>query len=170
VCRCHLRASDQPELVQLAEPEPLEAAEEVEKQPEEVPPQPAPESAAERQPLSDVPDPELRPIRRDLKPHRGNLILALGIVTLVTGLGAMCICLPFPISLVVGISTIVLARRDLRSMRAGSMDPHGQGSTRSGMILAVIGIAIPIVWWLALIGMIVSIAVLELWSAWISSP
>jgi hypothetical protein len=165
-CCCHLRASDQPELVQLAEPEPRVSAEVVKEQPEEAPPQSAGEISPERQPLPDLSDPELRLIRRDLKPHRGNLIMALGIVTLVIGVWGICI--PLPVSLIVGIPAIVLATRDLRSMRMGSMDPHGEGLTRSGIIVATLGIAIPVLWWLAFIGLILSLALYELWQVWIS--
>jgi hypothetical protein len=59
------------------------------------------------------------------QPHRGVLILVLGILGLV-------VCFPF------GIAAWVMGGGDLREMRAGRMDPTGQGMTQAGYIIGII--------------------------------
>jgi predicted Zn finger-like uncharacterized protein len=76
-----------------------------------------------------------RDVRRDSEPHRGTLILTLGIVSIVTA------WLLGPIGLVVGIITWVMGQRDLKKMKANVMDPQGLGSTQAGWICAIIGTA-----------------------------
>jgi hypothetical protein len=97
-------------------------------------PSPAPKASAE-------PEEEERPwertqrrrTRRDSEPHRGPIVLVLGITSLVTaflcGLG-----LPF------GAAAWVMGYRDLRKMRyEKSMDPEGEGMTQAGMVCGAIG-------------------------------
>jgi hypothetical protein len=73
-------------------------------------------------------------------PHRGGLILGLGISGVVLGvLGLMCCALLPVIGLGLSIPAWVMGRRDLQAIVAGTMDPTGQGPTRSGMILGIIG-------------------------------
>jgi hypothetical protein len=67
-----------------------------------------------------------------LRPHRGILVLVLGIVSLI------CTCFP------VGIIAWVLANQDLKEMNAGIMDPTGIGMTKAGKILAMVSIGISI--------------------------
>ncbi len=76
-----------------------------------------------------------------MKPHRGGMILAFGIV------GFLC-CIIF------GILAWVMGNADLKEMAAGRMDPSGEGLTKAGKIigmvaciLAIVGIVI----WLAFI-------------------
>lgn len=64
--------------------------------------------------------------RRNYEPHRGGLILALGIVGLVA-------CAP------VAIPAWILGESDLKKIRAGIMDPEGEGLTQAGRILGIIG-------------------------------
>jgi hypothetical protein len=71
-----------------------------------------------------------------LKPHRGGVVLSLGII----GLVVCFIC---------GIIAWVMGNKDLREMDAGIMDPSGRGMTKAGkicgmisVILAIIGIGI----------------------------
>lgn len=64
---------------------------------------------------------------RPLKPHRGTLILVLGILSVV-----LCCCGPM------GIVTMVLAKGDLKQMDQGLMDPSGRGSTQAGFIMGLI--------------------------------
>jgi hypothetical protein len=61
-----------------------------------------------------------------MKPHRGTLILVLGILGLV-------VCGP------VGIAAWVMGANDLKEMDAGTMDPSGRGSTQAGKICGMIG-------------------------------
>ena len=70
---------------------------------------------------------------RDLRPHRGGAVLALGII----GLVVCFIC---------GIIAIVMGSSDLKAMKAGEMDPAGEGQTRAGLICGIIGVA-----WLVLV-------------------
>lgn len=72
-----------------------------------------------------------------MKPHRGTLILILGILSLV-------ICAPL------GIVAWILGSADLKEMDAGTMDPAGRGSTNAGKICGIIGTILMIV--VAIIG------------------
>jgi hypothetical protein len=56
-----------------------------------------------------------------MKPHRGTLILVLGILGLV-------VCGPL------AIVAWVLGSGDLKEMDAGTMDPAGRGNTQAGRI------------------------------------
>ncbi|MFN0009134.1 MAG: hypothetical protein ACKVXR_14620 [Planctomycetota bacterium] len=67
-----------------------------------------------------------------LRPHRGTLVLVLGI------LGIVC-CMPC------GIVAWVLGNQDLKEMAAGSMDPTGLGMTKAGKILGIISVALAVV-------------------------
>lgn len=71
------------------------------------------------------------PATRFVVPHRGPLILILGL----TGLLIHCPIFPF--------MTWVMGSNDLREMQAGRMDPAGRDLTRAGM---VVGIILSIVW------------------------
>lgn len=63
----------------------------------------------------------------NLQPHRGTLILVLGI------LGIVC-CMP------VGIAAWVMGNGDLQKMAAGQMDPSGEGTTKAGKICGIISV------------------------------
>lgn len=60
-----------------------------------------------------------------LKPHRGAIILALGIL----GVG---VCQLF------GIAAWVMGNNDLREMERGYMDPTGRDLTNTGRILGMV--------------------------------
>jgi hypothetical protein len=64
-----------------------------------------------------------------LAPHRGSLILVLGILGLVLG----------GIGFVLGIMAWILGRNDLREMDAGRMDPSGRDTTNTGLVCGMIG-------------------------------
>ncbi|MBI4911539.1 MAG: DUF4190 domain-containing protein [Acidobacteria bacterium] len=61
-----------------------------------------------------------------VKPHRGTMILVFGI------LGIIC-CIIF------AILAWVMGSSDLKAMAAGQMDPAGEGTTKAGKILGIIG-------------------------------
>lgn len=84
-----------------------------------------------------------------LTPHRGTVILVLGIVGLAIGLlGSFC-CGIFGIAgLVCGIIAWVMANKDLKEMAAGRMDPSGQGMTQAGKICGIISVILGIVMFL----------------------
>ncbi len=77
-----------------------------------------------------------------LRPHRGTLILVLGILSLI-------ICAPL------GIFAWVMGNGDLKAMGAGNMDPEGRGLTKIGKILGMIAVILMIVFILLWIVMIV---------------
>jgi hypothetical protein len=68
-----------------------------------------------------------------LRPHRGTLILVLGIF------GLLCCFIP-------GVIAWVLGNRDLKDMDAGTVDPSGRGMTQAGKILGIISVV-----WFAII-------------------
>ncbi|MHC4159934.1 MAG: hypothetical protein ACYSSO_12740 [Planctomycetota bacterium] len=80
---------------------------------------------------------EVQPVaQQPLAPHRGVVVLVLGIL----GLVVCFIC---------GIIAWVMGNNDLKQMAAGTMDPSGEGLTKAGKIcgmisciLAIIGIVI----------------------------
>jgi len=61
-----------------------------------------------------------------MKPHRGTLILVLGILGLL-------VCGPL------AIVAWVMGSGDLKQIDAGTMDPAGRGTTQAGKILGIIG-------------------------------
>lgn len=71
-------------------------------------------------------DPRRRP-ERGLEPHRGPVILVLGIASLLTS------CFPL------GIIAWVMGHRDLKRMDAREMNPEGRGLTQAGWICGIIG-------------------------------
>jgi predicted Zn finger-like uncharacterized protein len=72
-----------------------------------------------------------RGMRRDAVPHRGPLILVLGILSLV-------FCWTWVMSMVLGPIAWIMGHNDLKEMRAGRMDSDGQGMTNAGMICGII--------------------------------
>jgi hypothetical protein len=60
-----------------------------------------------------------------MKPHRGTLILVLGILGLI-------VCGPL------GIAAWLMGSADLKEMDAGTMDPAGRGNTNAGKICGII--------------------------------
>jgi hypothetical protein len=88
--------------------------------------------------------------QQTLRPHRGGLILALGIL----GLVCCFIC---------GIIAWVMGSNDLKEMAAGRMDPSGQGLTQGGKICGMISVILQIlgfvIWFLLMsLGVVSSLA------------
>ena len=69
---------------------------------------------------------------QSLTPHRGTLILVLGI------LGIVC-------CFICGIIAWVMGNNDLKQMAAGAMDPSGEGLTKAGKICGMVGVILAIV-------------------------
>lgn len=78
------------------------------------------------------PTPSQPQTQQPLTPHRGVLILILGILSI------FC-------CLICGIVAWIMGNNDLRQMTAGTMDPSGRGLTNVGKICGIVGIAIQIV-------------------------
>ena len=72
--------------------------------------------------------------RRDAEPHRGVLILVLGIISIVL-VAIAC----GPVGLPLGIAAWVMGHKDLRKMRENIMDDEGMGLTQAGWICGIIG-------------------------------
>jgi hypothetical protein len=70
--------------------------------------------------------------RRDWEPHRGVLIVVLGVVSLTV---LFCPLLGLPS----GLAAWSMGRTDLERMRMNEMDPEGSALTRAGMWCGVIG-------------------------------
>jgi hypothetical protein len=70
--------------------------------------------------------------QQTVRPHRGGLILALGI------LGIVC-------CFICGIIAWVMGNNDLREMAAGRMDPSGQGLTQAGKICGIVSVVLLII-------------------------
>jgi hypothetical protein len=70
----------------------------------------------------------------DARPHRGALVLILGILSIV---------LSFPIlGQVLGIFACAMGNGDLGDMNRGRMDESGRGMTQGGLICGIIGIVL----------------------------
>jgi hypothetical protein len=98
-------------------------------QPREGPPLPRPPRPEVDDDLRDAP----RRTRRDYVPHRGTLILVLGILSL-TGF-----------HILTGIPAWIMGSNDLKQIRAGIMDPAGESNTNIGRILGMVSTLIFIV-------------------------
>ena len=76
-----------------------------------------------------------------VRPHRGTLILVLGII------GIVC-------CVVCGIVAWVMGNSDLQAMRNGEMDRSGEGLTNAGRICGMISVG------LAILGIIVQVVLM----------
>jgi hypothetical protein len=74
-----------------------------------------------------------RPRRRRLLPHRGGMILAFGIMSLIV------------LPIVFGPLAWFMGNADLRDMRAGRMDPSGESQTNTGRILGMVAMILQII-------------------------
>jgi len=73
-------------------------------------------------------------------PQRGGLLVLFSSITLTAALLTVPLanyCLPLGLPLLaISIPALLMAHRDLKAMRAGAMDPSGNGSTRVAWYLA----------------------------------
>ena len=75
-----------------------------------------------------------------LKPHRGGLILGLGVASIPL---TFLLCGPVNIvTLGLSIPALLMARADLRAMDAGFMDPMGRANTSAGKVCGIIAIVL----------------------------
>lgn len=73
--------------------------------------------------------PAMSPMGHYYKPHRGALILILGILSI-------AVCTPL------GIPAALMGMADLKAISNGTMDPSGKGLTMAGMIMGWVGTGI----------------------------
>jgi hypothetical protein len=77
-------------------------------------------------------------VRRDARPHRGVLLSRLEKATVTCTIAAGCLLLlTVPPALMLAGLTLVLAGRDLATMRAGLMDPAGRVRTEEAKATAL---------------------------------
>jgi hypothetical protein len=103
------------------------------------------------------------PLGGGIQPHRGGLILALGISSIAVLLLGCC-DLFFPpcclgtsaITIGLAVPAWVMANADLRAMAEGRVDPAGRGQTEAGRVCAIIAV---ILCGLSLLGCLGSISV-----------
>jgi hypothetical protein len=85
--------------------------------------------------------------RRDCEPHRGDLLWWLGFASLFLGFLALVPCcgwIPGLVGIPLGLCSRYLAKGDLAKMRAGRMDPSGEGITASALALSNNGLGFSI--------------------------
>lgn len=75
------------------------------------------------------------PMHQGLAPHRGAVILVLGILSFVVPCGG----------LVMAIIAWMFANTDLAKMANGEMDSSGRGLTQAGKILGIVNVALTVV-------------------------
>jgi len=75
---------------------------------------------------------EVQPTTQTFQPHRGTVILVLGI------LGIVC-------CFICGIIAWVMGNNDLRDMDAGIKDPSGRGLTQAGKICGIVSVVLQII-------------------------
>src|SRR5260370_11090463 len=95
----------------------------------------------------------------DWEPHRGGMLLAFGIISLVVGV----------IGIVPGILAWVWGGKDLKKIDSGQMDPEGRSLTQIGYILGIIGTILQTLMLLGLCVYIIVVAVV-LCAVGISAP
>ncbi len=66
--------------------------------------------------------------RRDYIPHRGTAVLTMGILSLI-----MIMCGP-----ILGPIAWIMGNTDMKEIRAGRMDPSGEGQTNAGRICGIV--------------------------------
>jgi LSD1 subclass zinc finger protein len=145
-------AAEGPAAPEVPDPSASEAPSAVKSSAPPLPAPPIPPPDAEDEPEEDEED-DQRPwegpyggVRRDCEPHRGPMVLTLGIISTVCGamsvVGWLCCGLAVLLSLPglpLGIVAWVMGSRDLRQMREGTKHPEGQGQTQAGRICGIIG-------------------------------
>ena len=93
-------------------------------------------------------------VRRDVRPHRGDWLRALATAALVCGLLSLCTGVAALAAVPLSVAAYELARRDLAQMRAGLLDPAGEGDAEEARARAVLGLLF------ALPGMLIAILLL----------
>ncbi len=73
--------------------------------------------------------PPVTPSESYMRPHRGAIVLVLGILGIV-------------ICFIMGIVAWVMGNTDLSAMRAGTMDPTGEGLTQAGRICGIVSVVL----------------------------
>jgi len=88
------------------------------------------------------------------QPHRGTMILILGIGGIILPIVMGCA----PVGIVLSILAWKWGKKDQRLMDDGQMDPEGRGQTQAGMICGIIGTVINALYFALILAYIVVIA------------
>lgn len=83
-----------------------------------------------------------RGVRRDREPHRGGLILTLGVLGLVASFLYIFAIVGLPLS----IAAWSMAETDLKKMLNRDMDPEGRPNTQAGKVCGIFGTLIGTLW------------------------
>jgi hypothetical protein len=83
--------------------------------------------------------------RHEYEPHRGSLIMTLGIISL------------FFAHLILGPIAWIMGNHDLEAIRLGKMDPEGESATNTGRICGMISTI------LGIVGLVVAVVFFCLW-------
>ena len=78
-------------------------------------------------------------VRRDCMPHRADQLWVVAVTSLVLGLLACGLAAPAALGVPLALLASTLARRDLKKMNEGVMDPSGYRLTREAEVYAVFG-------------------------------
>ncbi len=78
-------------------------------------------------------------------PHRGGMILAFGIVSLVSFVLAPVVGVTIVLPLVFGPLAWLMGNSDMTEIRAGRMDPSGEGMIQTGRVMGIISTVISVV-------------------------
>jgi predicted Zn finger-like uncharacterized protein len=79
-------------------------------------------------------------------PHRGGMILAFGIISMVS------FVMGIPLAIIFGPMAWIMGNADMAEIRAGRMDPSGEGTVQTGRVLGIISTIICAVSLLAVVG------------------
>jgi Domain of unknown function (DUF4190) len=90
--------------------------------------------------------------RDSVQPHRGPMILVFGILGVLT--------FSCPILGIFGIVAWVMGKRDLEQIRRGKMNKEGEGLTKSGYILGIVGTIMFILYSLLIVAYFALIAIM----------
>jgi hypothetical protein len=81
-------------------------------------------------------------VRRDVEPDRGNVILGLGILSVVLGaLGLLSV-----VALPIGFIACIMARIELKRIGDGQVDPRGARMVRWGRTFGLSGVGMSLGW------------------------
>jgi hypothetical protein len=81
---------------------------------------------------------ELEPDSVEVEPHRGIMIMVLGIMSF------------FTVGIVLGPIAWIMGNTDMRKIRAGVMDKEGEGMTEAGRVCGMVATLL----WLAAVGLV----------------
>lgn len=81
-------------------------------------------------------------VRRDCVPHRGPLLWWLATASVACGITAPVFGVTGLAGAALGLTCLLLGRRDLTAMRGGCLDPAGHGQIKRAMSRAEAGIAL----------------------------